>query len=160
DRRGGARTRAGRVHARRRRPRGRGAPRRAAGRARSLEHRRRLDPARVDPRTSPTPRVVIVSSGSVYGAVESTHLPIDEGEARQPLDLYAATKSAMEDVCRIVAGQRGVSLVVARVFNLLGPGLQDRHLAAELAAQVAGIKLGLHEAAVQVGPLDTTRDFV
>src|SRR5262245_54489267 len=76
------------------------------------------------PEMSPRPRVVIVSSGSVYGAVPTARLPIDEREPRLPLDLYAATKGATEDVSRIIAGERGLSVLVARVFNLLGPGLQ------------------------------------
>jgi GDP-4-dehydro-6-deoxy-D-mannose reductase len=112
------------------------------------------------PAGSTTPRVVMVSSGSVYGIVPADRLPIDEGEARRPLDLYAASKSATEDVSQIIARERGIPTVVARVFNLLGPGLQDRHLAAELAAQVAAIKLGVQAPVLHVGPLDTTRDFV
>jgi nucleoside-diphosphate-sugar epimerase len=49
--------------------------------------------------------------------------------------------------------------VVARVFNLLGAGLQDRHLAAALAGQIAAISLGAPPM-LRVGPLETTRDFV
>jgi nucleoside-diphosphate-sugar epimerase len=105
-------------------------------------------------------RVVLVSSGSVYGAVPPERLPIAEEAPCRPLDLYAASKHAAEDIARILADQLGLPLVVARVFNLLGPGLQDRHLAAALARQVAAIELGLNPPVLEVGPLDTTRDFV
>jgi GDP-4-dehydro-6-deoxy-D-mannose reductase len=112
------------------------------------------------PRSDEPPRVVLVSSGSVYGGVPPERLPIVEDEQCRPLDLYAATKRAAEDVARILAAQLGLPLVLVRVFNLLGPGLQDRHLAAALARQVAAIKLGLSPPVLEVGPLDTTRDFV
>ena len=108
----------------------------------------------------PAPRVVLVSSGSVYGAKDPDRLPLDETDPCVPLDLYAASKAAAEDVARIVSLQHDVPLVRARVFNLLGPGLQDRHVAASLAGQIAAVRLGLSAGALQVGRLDTTRDFV
>jgi GDP-4-dehydro-6-deoxy-D-mannose reductase len=46
------------------------------------------------------------------------------------------------------------------VFNLLGPGLQHRHLAAHLAGQLAEVKLGFAEPVLRAGTLSTTRDFV
>src|SRR5207248_6578857 len=65
-----------------------------------------------------------------------------------------------EGVARILAARLDLPLVLVRVFNLLGPGLQDRHLAGALARQVAAIKLGLSPPVLEVGPLDTARDFV
>ena len=108
----------------------------------------------------PAPRLVLVSSGSVYGAKDPDRLPLDETDPCVPLDLYAASKTAAEDVARIVSLQHDVPLVRARVFNLLGPGLQDRHVAASLAGQIAAMRLGLSAGPLQVGRLDTTRDFV
>ncbi len=108
----------------------------------------------------PAPRVVLVSSGSVYGAKDPDRLPLDETDPCVPLDLYAASKATAEDVARIVSLQHDVPLVRARVFNLLGPGLQDRHVAASLAGQIAAMRLGLSAGPLQVGRLDTTRDFV
>jgi nucleoside-diphosphate-sugar epimerase len=108
----------------------------------------------------PAPRLVLVSSGSVYGAKEADRLPLDEADACVPLDLYAASKLAGEDVARILTSEHDVPLVRARVFNLLGPGLQDRHLAASLAGKIASLRRGVTQGPIQVGRLDTTRDFI
>jgi nucleoside-diphosphate-sugar epimerase len=108
----------------------------------------------------PLPRLILVSSGSVYGAVDLTMLPIREDGPTLPQDLYAVTKLTAENIARIASIEHGVSLVRARVFNLLGPGLQDRHLAASLAGQVAGVKQGMTSDVVEVGSLEATRDFV
>ena len=105
-------------------------------------------------------RIVTVSSGSVYGAVSHDELPLTESNACFPVDLYAASKKAAEDVARILAARQDVWLATARVFNLLGPGLQDRHLTGSLAAQLSAAALGLAEPLVRVGPLGSTRDFV
>jgi nucleoside-diphosphate-sugar epimerase len=108
----------------------------------------------------PAPRLVLVSSGSVYGAKEADRLPLEETDGCVPLDLYAASKLAAEDVARILALEHDVPLVRARVFNLLGPGLQDRHLAASLAGQIASLQRGVTHDPIRVGRLDTTRDFI
>jgi nucleoside-diphosphate-sugar epimerase len=108
----------------------------------------------------PAPRVVFVSSGSVYGLVDDPAGALDEGDACRPVDLYAASKRASEDVAHVRGREVGAPVTVARVFNLLGPGLQDRHLAADLAGQVAAIALGHRPPVVTTGPLTTTRDFV
>jgi nucleoside-diphosphate-sugar epimerase len=108
----------------------------------------------------PRPLLLVVSTGSVYGAAGDSDLPLRETAACAPADLYAASKRAGEDVIRIVAGHHEIPLILARPFNLLGPGLQDRHLAGSLAGQVAQVSLGLAPPVLRVGPLDTTRDFI
>ena len=84
----------------------------------------------------------------------------DEDDPCWPIDLYAASKRAAEDVSRILGDRHGIPVVVARVFNLVGPGLQDRHLPAALAGQLAAISLGQSAPVVRMASLRTTRDFV
>lgn len=102
-------------------------------------------------------RVVLVSSGSVYGGSEG-RLPIREDGPLVPVDLYGATKRAAEDVARILATRAGIELVCARVFNIIGPGLQDRHLPAVLAARLTDPGDG--PITLALGALGATRDFV
>ena len=110
--------------------------------------------------SSCNPHVVLVSSGSVYGTVGPEHMPLRVDGPTEPGDLYGASKRAGEDVARIMAKLGGSRLLIVRPFNLLGPGLQDRHLAASLAGQLAAIARGLAPAQLRVGPLRTTRDFI
>jgi nucleoside-diphosphate-sugar epimerase len=106
-----------------------------------------------------SPTLILVSSGSVYGA-GGEMVPFAEDGPVEPLDPYGATKRAGEDIARIAAAEAGIRLVVARVFNLVGPGLQDRHLPATLAASIAAIARGLAPPELTLGPLGATRDFV
>jgi GDP-4-dehydro-6-deoxy-D-mannose reductase len=105
-------------------------------------------------------RLVLVSSGSVYGARRDDELPLKESASCTPTDLYSVTKRAAEDIARVFAYNEDLPIVVARVFNLLGAGLQDQHVAASLARQVAAMKLGIAPPTISVGPLDTSRDFI
>jgi GDP-4-dehydro-6-deoxy-D-mannose reductase len=107
-----------------------------------------------------TPRFVLGSSGAVYGSAANEALPLREGGARVPIDLYGVSKLAMEEAARVVASRSGIALIVARLFNPIGPGGDERHLTGWLAAQVAAIEAGVLPPVVRVGPLDTTRDFL
>jgi GDP-4-dehydro-6-deoxy-D-mannose reductase len=91
-------------------------------------------------------RVVLASSGSVYGDPE--RLPIAETHPCRPRDVYGATKLAAERI----AGDR---VVVARIFNVVGPGQDETHVCGRLAAQLAS-----GATRIEVGPTDTTRDFI
>ena len=108
----------------------------------------------------PSPCLVLGSSGSVYGNPVDAEAPFTEATACQPLDPYAVTKYATEHAARVAAAGHKIRLVTARLFNLTGPGLQDRHLCAVLARQVAMIQLGLAAPQIRVGPLGATRDFI
>jgi len=107
-----------------------------------------------------SPRLVLTSSGSVYGAGGDV-LPFAEDGPAEPIELYGASKRAGEDVARLLARDSGLPLVQARVFNLVGPGLQDRHLPAVLAAKVAALTRHLAPPVLALGgPLTATRDFI
>jgi len=104
-------------------------------------------------------RLVLTSTGSVYGAARGL-VPFAEDGPTEPIEPYGATKRAGEDIARILAAETGTPLVVGRVFNLIGPGLQDRHLPGKLASQISAIARGLSPPELTLGPLDATRDFI
>jgi GDP-4-dehydro-6-deoxy-D-mannose reductase len=70
------------------------------------------------------------------------------------------SKLAEEEAARVLARRHQLPLMIARIFNPVGPGEDERHLCGRLAAQVAAIEAGVVEPSVRVGPLESTRDFV
>lgn len=106
------------------------------------------------------PRMVLCSSGSVYGSVPGRPLPLQEDMACAPLDPYSVSKRAAEDMGRILVRASGLRASWARVFNPVGPGQDERHLCGWLGQQVAAICAGLQPPTVSVGPLHTTRDYI
>jgi len=99
-------------------------------------------------------RVVIASSAEVYGAVPAARQPIAEDEMVDPRTPYALTKAAAERL----AFAHGA--VVARSFNLVGPGQAPTFALPAFAAQLAAIARGEQEAVLKVGNLSARRDFV
>ena len=94
-------------------------------------------------------RFVLASSGSVYGAPVT--LPLRETQLPAPADLYAVSKLAAEN---------GIPLVIARIFNVVGPGLDERHACARFASQLAALACRRSNGPVLVGDLTPERDFI
>ena len=103
------------------------------------------------------PRVVLASSGAVYGTPR--FLPISENHPCAPLDAYGASKVASESVAHALARAYGLDMISARIFNLVGPGLHERHASARFAAQLAA-QAGDTTAEIETGDLSPTRDFL
>lgn len=103
-------------------------------------------------------RVIFGSSGSVYGA--SRQLPLSEDATTEPTTLYGVTKLAAERASALLASQHALPSVWARLFNLVGPGQDERHVAGRFASVLAALQSSGGPLRLAVGPLDTTRDFI
>ncbi|HBL28918.1 MAG TPA: GDP-4-dehydro-6-deoxy-D-mannose reductase [Acidobacteria bacterium] len=98
--------------------------------------------------------VVIASSAEVYGLVPEAEQPIAEDRIVDPRTPYALSKAAAERLGFL----RGA--VVARCFNLVGPGQATKFALPTFAAQLAAIARGEKEPVLRVGNLQARRDFV
>jgi nucleoside-diphosphate-sugar epimerase len=101
------------------------------------------------------PRVVIGSSGGVYGALDDDQLPASESAPCIPVDIHGASKLAAEHMARVVGERHGVCVMAARIFNVCGPGQDEQHVCGRIAAQ-----LRPGEGEIRVGNLGATRDFI
>ena len=108
---------------------------------------------------APEARVVLVSSGLVYGQVAAADLPVAEDHPHRPRGPYAASKACAEILATELCDSHGMDLVVARPFNFAGPGQGLGFASADFACQVARIEAGLAEPRIRVGNLEAERDF-
>jgi len=102
-------------------------------------------------------KVLVASSGEVYGAVPEAEQPIREDRLPAPTSPYALTKAAAERVALAVPGAQAI---VVRSFNLIGPGQARQFALPSFAAQLAAIRRGEQEPVLHVGNLAARRDFV
>lgn len=109
-------------------------------------------------RLSPFPRVLVVSTGYVYGETDPQR-PARETDPIGPLwkyGPYTDSKIEMESVAR---SYRGFTLIV-RPFAHTGPEQQSRFAIPSFARQLARIERGLDPPEIPVGNLDVQRDLL
>lgn len=104
-------------------------------------------------------RFLFVSTAEVYGQVADEDLPTIETASAAPLNPYAVSKLAAENLCQYWNRVEGIDVVIARPFNHIGPGQSIRFAIADFAKSIAEIQLGRSDAILKVGDLDVTRDF-
>ena len=108
----------------------------------------------------PTPRILLCSSAAVYGEVAPDRLPTTETTATRPITHYGVSKEAAESVGRILARRHGIDVVTARLFNLLGPGQDERHAFGRLSRLCAAMHQGIYPRSLEIAPFRTSRDFI
>jgi len=102
----------------------------------------------------PKPLIVLAGSSAEYGEVASDALPVAEGYPCAPSTDYGISKYA-QTLAGLARARRGLNVMVARIFNPIGPGMRNHLALANFAEQ---IRLGV--TVLRVGDLDVERDFV
>jgi len=102
-------------------------------------------------------RVLVASSGEVYGLVPEDEQPIPEDRLPAPASPYALTKASAE---RLALALPGSTAVIVRSFNIIGPGQETRFALPSFAGQLAAIHRGEREPVIHVGNLSARRDFL
>ena len=106
-----------------------------------------------------SPRVLIISTAEVYGAQAPNAFPLKETASLHPANPYAASKVAAEAYALAAARTYGLDVMVARAFNHIGPGQNERFAVASFASQLARIARG-GPPELLVGELSAERDFL
>lgn len=102
---------------------------------------------------SPQVRVLISSSAAVY---RPTSDQVDEDAPAGGANAYGRSKWAQEQIALASGAEFGVEVVIARAFNLIGPGLPERLLAGAVVAQCRNTRGG----EIKTGDLSAIRDFI
>jgi nucleoside-diphosphate-sugar epimerase len=107
----------------------------------------------------PDCQLLFVSSADAYGASFRDGAKLDEHAPLAPMNVYATTK-ATADLALCGMAAQGLRVVRLRPFNHTGPGQSAHFVVAAFARQVARIAAGLQAPVLQVGNLETWRDFL
>ena len=105
-------------------------------------------------REAPGARVLVTSTGEVYGRAETLPTPESAPVAPSP---YAATKAAAEVACAQFA-YTGGDVVVTRAFNHEGPGRDERFAIGSWTRQIAWLEAA-GGGTLEVGDLEARRDL-
>ena len=105
------------------------------------------------------PRLLLVSSGAVYGAAGARR-PLTEQDAAAPVTYYAVLKLAQEHLAASYARRGALHVVTVRPFNLVGPGEDGTLVTGSLALQIARGERPGAGFEIRAGHLDAYRDFI
>ena len=95
--------------------------------------------------------VVVASSGAVYAPATSAH---DEEAALGPTDIYGYSKEWTEKLAAYFHESTDISVGIARIFNVVGPGETNPHLLPAIIEQAR------EDGELKLGNLTTRRDYV
>lgn len=104
------------------------------------------------------PIVLVVGSGEQYGRHLAEAQPLRETAERLPLNFYAASKVAQEEIALATHRSEGVRVVATRSFNHSGHGQAPSFLLPSLVARAVAARR--NGADVSIGNVDVIRDFL
>lgn len=104
-------------------------------------------------------RVIVTGSAAEYGRVGEDESPLREDQPLRPASIYGLTKAYQTLLAHHYAAQHSLDIVVARLFNLLAPGLSDRLFPGRVERQIDRLKRG-EISHIETGNLSSARDYV
>lgn len=105
------------------------------------------------------PRILVMGASDAYGDAGDPTGRLTEDLELRPVTVYGMSKATQETVAHTYRRAHGLDTVVARGFNLLGPGQEEAFVVPSFCRQAAEIADGSAEPVLRVGNLDVVRDF-
>lgn len=106
------------------------------------------------------PRVILAGSAAEYGATLDSDGPVEESAICEPLNPYGWSKLAATELARSASMSGGLETCVARLFNVVGPGMPTSLLPGALIERIVRALQPEAPNEVVVGRTDTKRDFI
>ena len=85
------------------------------------------------------PRILVIGSSAEYGIAGNSKKPIKETEPLAPITAYGVSKAAQTMLALQYHSAYGLYIVVARSFNLIGPGQTSALVCGSIVGQVKAI---------------------
>lgn len=104
-------------------------------------------------------KVLLVSSGEVYGPVRKDETPISEGKMPYPQNPYAVSKLTQELFGLQYYKAYNIPIYICRPFNHTGPGQNTGYVVPDFCKQIVDIEHGQSEPVIRVGNLSAERDI-
>src|ERR1041385_2943577 len=105
------------------------------------------------------PVIHVAGSSEEYGLVYPDEAPIAESNPLRPLSPYAVSKVGQEMLAIQYFRSYGLKCIVTRGFNHTGPRRGQVFVTSSFARQIAEIEAGIRQPIIEVGDLDSKRDW-
>ena len=106
-------------------------------------------------------RILIIGSAAEYGMAGGSRKPINESAPIMPVTPYGVSKAAQSMLALQYSQEFGLYVVIARPFNLIGPGQTANLVCGSIVSQMKRSCAGKERPGkIIVGNLHTKRDFI
>lgn len=105
-------------------------------------------------------KVLIVSSGQVYGEVKPSEIPLTEKSSLKPNSPYSVSKLTQEFLGYQYFNNYKMSVVILRPLNHIGPRQEGNFAIPSFVKQIVEIEKGIKSPVIEVGNLKAQRDFM
>jgi GDP-4-dehydro-6-deoxy-D-mannose reductase len=105
------------------------------------------------------PWILAVLSADVYGTVKEEEMPLKEDRALRPIHPYGLSKATADLIGYHYFYAYNLPIIRVRPFNHIGPRQSPKFVCSDFAWQIARIEQGIQEPFIEVGNLDSKRDF-
>jgi len=104
-------------------------------------------------------KILLVGSAAEYGAVDLADNPISEDHPLRPVSIYGLTKVFQTQLMEYYCRAYNLNIVMARTFNIFGPGMSNRLFVGRIQEQIKKYKR--HEiSTITVGNLNNWRNYL
>ncbi|MGB3008844.1 MAG: NAD(P)-dependent oxidoreductase [Candidatus Saccharimonadales bacterium] len=104
-------------------------------------------------------RFIMCGSAGEYGLVDPKDYPIKESQPLVADQPYPLSKIAEEVAIKEIGDNKNIDVIIARIFNPIGPNMAPRFLISGVLRQIDEIRSGKSNS-IEVGRLDALRDYI
>lgn len=108
--------------------------------------------------TRHSPRILLIGSSAEYGSTLEEVKVVSERSELSPVSLYGLSKMFLSQVMEFYVRVHKMDIVYARVFNVLGPGMNRKLLFGKVYAEIADSSE--KELTISTGSLDAKLDYI
>ncbi len=105
-------------------------------------------------------KIILLGSAAEYGdAPFGTR--VREDSPLRPVSNYGISKACQTYIVQRLSGKKNCpNVVLARLFNVIGPGISEKFFLGAIISQIAKIEKNLQEPVIKVGNLELYRDLL
>lgn len=111
-------------------------------------------------RHAPQARVLCIGSAAEYGTPDEPYQPLCEEARCHPTGSYAVSKFCQTQLVTDFVESHNLRAIVARPFNLVGPGISAHLLVGAILARMRKTLAEDQEPTIMTGNLENARDFL
>ncbi len=105
-------------------------------------------------------KILAIGSSEAYGNINKDDLPLKESNILNPVSPYAVARVSQELISKVYIDSYGLSIIMTRSFNHIGPGQRNIFVVPSFARQLVELSNSDNKGNIETGDVSIVRDFL